>query len=107
MNTTEFDIFQYRDAVFASDLDSTTRAVAFALTKWADSVGYLNPHQKTIIEFAGVSLSTLRRCLRELESAGLQLPDRQRRAEVECRQTKPPSRLRKAVIPHCWMDEED
>ncbi|WP_027256870.1 helix-turn-helix domain-containing protein [Leisingera aquimarina] len=66
--------FEWLKAVLqCADLNSSTKAVASALSvQFAnDKTGQLNPSLKTLDEFlAGMSLATIKRCLRQLVEFG-------------------------------------
>lgn len=68
-----YDIFQYRDAVYSTKgLSSNAKAVAGALSKWADNAdGYFYPKHETMAEYMGIPLGTLRRGLKELQEREL------------------------------------
>ncbi|QFT74915.1 helix-turn-helix domain-containing protein [Ruegeria sp. THAF33] len=66
--------FEWLKAVLqCADLNSSTKAVASALSaQFAnDKTGQLNPSLNTLVEFlAGMSLATIKRCLRQLVEFG-------------------------------------
>jgi hypothetical protein len=71
-----WDLYDWRDAVTAAVCDKrispTVAYTAFALTKYAhNETGEFFPKQETMSSYMGVPVSTLRRHLRELESADL------------------------------------
>jgi hypothetical protein len=65
--------FEWLKAVLqCSDLTSSTKAVASALAiQFAnDETGKLNPSQETLVEYLGMSLATIKRCIRQLVELG-------------------------------------
>lgn len=65
--------FEWLKAVLqCSDLTSSAKAVASALAVQFtnDDTGELNPSQETLVEYLGMSLATIKRCIRQLVQRG-------------------------------------